>query len=128
MEYYISKTVSGEFNAVMDKVVALLKEEGFAIKTEIDVTETLKNKLGVDFKKYHILGACNPGFAHEALMAEDKVGVLLPCNVILIEQEPGVIEVAAMDSVKMMSGIGNPRLEEVARKVNEHLSHVIEKA
>lgn len=127
MEYYISKNVSGEFTAVMDKVIALLKDEGFAIKTELDVASTLKEKLGVDFKKYHILGACNPGYAHEALSAEDKAGVLLPCNVVVIEQEPGVIEVAAMDAEKMMSGMGNERLTDVASRVNEHLSRVIEK-
>lgn len=127
MEYYISKNVTGEFTAVMDKVIALLKEEGFAVKTEIDVTSTLKDKLGVDFKKYHILGACNPGYAHEALSVEDKVGILLPCNVVVIEQEPGLVEVAVMDAEKVMSGMGNERLSEVASRVNEHMYRVIEK-
>ena len=125
MNYYISRNVSGSFDAVKAKVTQLLKDEGFGIKTEIDITETFREKLGVDFKKYHILGACHPGHALAALQAEDKVGVLLPCNVILIEQEPGVIEVAAMDAAAMMSGMGNPTLEQVASRVNEHIARVV---
>ncbi|HRY98265.1 MAG TPA: DUF302 domain-containing protein [Bacteroidales bacterium] len=126
MNYYISRHVHGEFGAVMEKLNTLLREEGFAVKTEIDVTATLRDKLGVDYKKYHILGACNPGYAYEALQAEDKIGVLLPCNVILIEQEPGLIEVAAMDAAAMMTGMGNPVLAGVAARVNQHLQKVVE--
>lgn len=126
MDYYFSRNVQGEFAEVKNRITALLKDQGFGVKTEIDVTETFKEKLGIDFKRYHILGACNPGFAYEAIQAEDKVGVLLPCNVILIEQEAGLIEVAAMDARAMMSGMGNPALEAIATRVNEHISRAID--
>jgi uncharacterized protein (DUF302 family) len=126
MDYYFSRNVQGEFAEVKNRITALLKDQGFGVKTEIDVTETFKEKLGIDFKRYHILGACNPGFAFEAIQAEDKVGVLLPCNVILIEQEAGLIEVAAMDARAMMSGMGNPALEAIATRVNEHISRAID--
>lgn len=126
MDYYFSRNVQGEFAEVKNRITALLKDQGFGVKTEIDVTETFKEKLGIDFKRYHILGACNPGFAFEAIQAEDKVGVLLPCNVILIEQEAGLIEVAAMDARAMMSGMGNPALEAIAARVNEHISRAID--
>lgn len=127
MNYYISKIVNGNFTAVKEKAIKLLEEEGFAVKTEIDVTATLDAKLGISFKNYHILGACNADFAHQALLAEDKVGVLLPCNVILIEQEEGKIEVATMDAEAMMASLGNPALDQVAQKVNLHLSKVIDR-
>jgi len=128
MNYYITKKVQGEFGQVKDKVIGLLKEEGFGIKTEIDMASTFQEKLGVEHRPYFILGACNPGLAHQALEAEDKVGVLLPCNVLLIEQEPGVVEVAAMDVEAMMGGIGNPRLEDVAAQVGAHMKRVIDRA
>ena len=128
MNYYFSKHVDGAFDAVKENVTKLLKKEGFAVKTEIDIAATFHEKLGVDFKNYYILGTCNPGFAYEALQAEDKLGVLLPCNVVLIEQEDGRIEVAAMDAAAMMDGMGNQELSKVAAKVNEHLKKVVEAA
>jgi uncharacterized protein (DUF302 family) len=128
MNYYFSKFVDGNFDAIREKVVGLLKEEGFAVKSEIDIAATFREKLGVEFKNYYILGACNPGFAYDAINAEDKLGVLLPCNVVLIEQEAGRIEVAAMDAATMMSGLGNPGLVDIAAKVNEHIRRVVDNA
>lgn len=125
MDYYISKTIDGNFEETIDKVTELLKEQEFGIITEINVSETLKNKLGVDFKKYRILGACNPGFAYKALQTEDLLGVMLPCNVIVIEQDNGKIEVAAMDAANTMSIIGNPDLSTIAEQVSERLNKVI---
>ena len=99
MSYYFNKTLSGKsFDQAIDVVTAELKNEGFGVLTEIDVKETLKKKLDVDFKKYKILGACNPSFAHKALQSEDKIGVMLPCNVIVEEHDNGEIEVSAVDS------------------------------
>lgn len=88
MSYYFNTVVSGKFETVIESVTQLLKEEGFGILTEIDIQKTLKNKLDVDFKKYKILGACNPPFAHQALQAENKIGTMLPCNVIVQELKP----------------------------------------
>jgi uncharacterized protein (DUF302 family) len=125
MQYYFSKNVKGDFFAIREKTIALLREEGFAIKTEMDVSATLKEKLGIDFKTYHILGACNPVYAHRALQAEDKLGVLLPCNVILIEQGEGNIEVAAMDVEQMMAGMDNAELKGVAAEVGNIMKGVL---
>lgn len=105
MNYYFNKTVTGTFEEVIEKVTKELKEEGFGILTEIDVTATLKKNLDVDFKKYRILGACNPPYAHKALLAEDKVGTMLPCNVIVQEIEKGVIEVAAVNPLASMQAV-----------------------
>jgi uncharacterized protein (DUF302 family) len=105
MNYYFNKTVNGTFEEVIEKVTKELKEEGFGILTEIDVTATLKKNLDVDFKKYRILGACNPPYAHKALLAEDKVGTMLPCNVIVQEIEKGVIEVAAVNPLASMQAV-----------------------
>lgn len=127
MQYYISKKVDGDFDAVTEKITALLKEEGFGILTEIDVKETLKKKLDVDFKKYKILGACNPHFAYKAFQSEDKIGTLLPCNVIIIDQGSGKIEIAAMAPLAMMSQIGNPELEKIASDVDIIMRKVLEK-
>jgi len=126
MSYYFSKTIKGSFEEAIDKTTGLLKEEGFGVLTEIDVKETLKKKLDVDFKKYRILGACNPPFAHKALQAEDKIGAMLPCNVIVIEQETG-IEVAAVDPIASMQAVNNPALADVAVEVRDKLRNVIEK-
>jgi uncharacterized protein (DUF302 family) len=104
-----------------------LKEEGFGILTEIDVTETLKQKLDVDFKKYRILGACNPPYAHKALEAEDKIGTMLPCNVIVQEVSKGVIEVAAVNPMASMQAGENNILAEIASDISDKLEHVIEK-
>ena len=126
MSYYFNKTISGNFDDVIFKVTDELKKEGFGILTEIDVKETLKKKLDVDFKKYKILGACNPPFAYEALKAEDKIGTMLPCNVIVIEQAPGQIEVAAIDPIASMQAVGNPNLGKVASEVQSKLRKVVE--
>jgi len=126
MSYYFNKMVKGNFDEVIIKVTDELKKEGFGILTEIDVKETLKKKLDVDFKKYKILGACNPPFAYEALKAEDKIGTMLPCNVIVIEQAPGQIEVAAVDPIASMQAVGNPLLGKVASEVQSKLRKVVE--
>ena len=126
MSYYFNKTISGNFDDVIIKVTDELKKEGFGILTEIDVKETLKKKLDVDFKKYKILGACNPPFAYEALKAEDKIGTMLPCNVIVIEQAPGQIEVAAVDPIASMQTVANPNLGKVASEVQNKLRKVVE--
>jgi len=126
MSYYFNKTISGNFDDVIVKVTDELKKEGFGILTEIDVKETLKKKLDVDFKKYKILGACNPPFAYEALKAEDKIGTMLPCNVIVIEQAPGQIEVAAIDPIASMQAVGNTNLGKIASEVQSKLKKVVE--
>ena len=126
MSYYFNKTVSGSFEEVIVKITDELKKEGFGILTEIDVKETMKKKLDVDFKKYKILGACNPPFAYEALKAEDKIGTMLPCNVIVIEQAPGQIEVAAIDPIASMQAVSNPSLGKVANEVQSKLKKVVE--
>ncbi|MBT8245307.1 DUF302 domain-containing protein [Winogradskyella sp.] len=127
MQYYFNKVVNGTFEDVIDKVTQRLKEEGFGILTEIDVTETLKKKLDVDFKKYRILGACNPPYAHKALQTEDKIGTMLPCNVIVQEIEAGVIEVAAVNPMASMQAVENEKLNEVANEITAMLENVIEK-
>ena len=126
MSYYFNKTVNGNFDDVITKVTDELKKEGFGILTEIDVKETLKKKLDVDFKKYKILGACNPPFAYEALKAEDKIGAMLPCNVIVIEQAPGQIEVAAVNPIASMAAVENPALGKVASEVQSKLKKVVD--
>src|SRR5699024_923163 len=127
MEYFSSKTVDLPFNQAIEKVTELLKEEGFGVLTEIDVKETLKKKLDVDFKKYKILGACNPEFAHQALQAEDKIGVMLPCNVIVEEHDNGTVEVSAVDPVASMQAVENDKLKSIADEVRANLEKVIEK-
>ncbi len=126
MSYYLAKTVTQDFDAVIQRVTAALKQEGFGILTDIDVQATLKAKIGADMPSYRILGACNPNFAHQALQLENKLGVLLPCNVIVREQEPGQIEVAAVDPVASMGRVGNARLTSVADEVRVRLQRVID--
>jgi uncharacterized protein (DUF302 family) len=125
MSYYITKSTKGDFDAVVSKVIAKLKDEGFGVLTEIDVANTLKQKLGVEMKRYRILGACNPGLAHKALSVEDKIGVMLPCNVIVQEMADGVVDVAAIDPRMAMQQIGNPALVEISAAVAERLSRVV---
>ena len=125
MSYYISKTVDASFNDASEKVTADLKEEGFGILTEIDVKDTLKKKLDVDFKKYKILGACNPGFAHKALQHEDKIGTMLPCNVIVEEHEDGTVEVSAVNPIASMQAVSNDQLADIAGEVRDRLEKVI---
>ena len=124
MSYYFSKILKTSFEDAINKVTDALKTEGFGILTEIDVKTTLKKKLDVDFKPYKILGACNPPFAYEALKNEDKIGSMLPCNVIVIQQEDG-IEVAAVDPIASMASVKNSGLGEVAAKVQSKLKNVI---
>ncbi len=126
MTYYFSKTLRAPFDEAIARLTEGLKKQGFGILTEIDVKETLKKKLNVDFRRYKILGACNPPFAHRALELEDKVGTMLPCNVIIQEWAPGQVEVAAIDPVASMQAIENPKLQEVAQQVGRKLKNVIE--
>ena len=127
MNYYFNKTLNEDFDKVIEKVTEELKNEGFGILTEIDVKETLKKKLDVDFKKYKILGACNPPYAHKALEAEDKIGTMLPCNVIVQEIEEGTVEVAAVNPMASMQAVENEKLNEVADEITTKLEHVIDK-
>ena len=125
MEYHISRRVSFSFDQALEKVAAELKAEGFGVLTEIDVKATIKKKLGVDFRNYRILGACNPDFAHTALSSEDKIGVLLPCNVVVQEHEDGTVEVSAMAPAGIMQAVGNPALSVMAAKVQAAMERVI---
>jgi len=128
MTYYFSKTVRSEFDEAVSKITHALKEEGFGILTEIDVKSTLKKKLDVDFRKYRILGACNPPFAYKALQAEDKVGTMLPCNVIVQETADGEVEIAAIDPIASMKAIDNPELREIAETISQKLKVIVENA
>jgi len=125
MNYYFNTTVAGNFEDIIQKTTEALMEEGFGVLTDIDVTATLKKKLDVDFKKYRILGACNPPFAFKALQAEDKIGTMLPCNVIVQEVADGEIEIAAIDPVASMRAIENPDLKGIADQIQEKLKKVI---
>jgi uncharacterized protein (DUF302 family) len=123
--YHISKFTDGSYDEAVELVTARLKEEGFGILTEIDVKATLKKKIDVDFRRYVILGACNPHLAHKAMTVEDKIGVYLPCNVLVQETAEGKTEVSAMNPMVAMAGVENPALEAVARQVSEALGRVI---
>jgi uncharacterized protein (DUF302 family) len=126
MSYYFNKNLTDPFDEAIDKVIEGLKQEGFGVLTDIDVKETLKDKLDVDFKNYRILGACNPPFAYRALQAEDKIGTMLPCNVIVRERDDGSVEVAAIDPIASMQAIDNPGLADVAKQVRVKLKTVID--
>ncbi|MGE4509220.1 MAG: DUF302 domain-containing protein [Eubacteriaceae bacterium] len=126
MKYYFEKTTDYAFEEAVEKVTEELKKEGFGVLTEIDVQATLKKKLDVDFRKYRILGACNPPFAHKALQAENKIGAMLPCNVIVQELENGKTEVAAVDPVASMKAVDNDKLGEIAGEIRAKLEKVIE--
>ena len=126
MKYYHEKKLKNiSFDEAIERVTDALKEEGFGILTEIDVKETLKRKLDEDFRPYRILGACNPPFAHKALLAEDKIGAMLPCNVIVQQSDDG-IEVAAVDPVASMQAVDNKELAEIAKEIQSKLRSVIE--
>jgi len=127
MKYYFNTTLEGDFDLIIEKVTEELKKEGFGIMTDIDIKETLKKKLDVDFKKYRILGACNPPYAHKALEAEDKIGTMLPCNVIVQEISKGVVEVAAVNPMASMQSVENETLKEIAKEITTKLERVIEK-
>lgn len=126
MSYYFNKTFTASFDNVIARTTAALQAEGFGIITQIDVQKTLKEKIGVGFRKYRILGACNPQLAFEALQLEDKVGTMLPCNVVVQEQDHGKVEVAAIDPVASMQAIDNPLLKAAASQVAARLMRVIE--
>jgi len=126
MSYYFNTTLKGKtFDEAIELVTAELKKEGFGVLTQIDVKETLKKKIDVDFKKYKILGACNPTFAHKALQGEDKIGVFLPCNVVVEEHENGEVEVFAVDPIASMMAVKNEALGEVANEIQQKLKRVI---
>ena len=126
MSYYFSKTLTLGFDEAIERVTEALKREGFGVITTIDVKDTLKKKIGVEFRNYRILGACNPTVAHEALQLEDKVGTMLPCNVIVQELGPDTVEVAAVDPVASMAAIDNPRLKKAAGEVQAKLRRAID--
>ena len=125
MTYYFAKTLDADFDAAVARVREALQQEGFGVITEIDVAKTLKTKIGADFRPYLILGACNPRLAYEALQLEDKVGTMLPCNVVVQQTGPGRIEIAAIDPVASMKAIDNPELLEKAKLVGEKLKTVV---
>ncbi|MEO8763469.1 MAG: DUF302 domain-containing protein [Ginsengibacter sp.] len=127
MPYYFSKTTEDDFDTALVKVTEELKHEGFGILTEIDVQETFRKKLNVNFRRYKILGACNPDFAYQALIAEDKIGTMLPCNIIVQEHENGKVEVTAVDPVASMMAVENSSLAETATEVREKLKNVIDR-
>ena len=125
MQYYVAKTVSGGFSATIKRVIESLKAEGFGVLTEIDVKATMKKKLDIDFRDYRILGACNPPLAHQALTADDKIGTMLPCNVIVQDLGGGRIEGAAINPAISMGHVGNPALKTIAESVTSKLKRVI---
>ena len=125
MRYYFSRTLDMPFEEAIALVTEQLKQEGFGVLTEIDVKTTIKKKLGKDFRNYRILGACNPPFAYRALQAEDKIGTMLPCNVIVQETATGAVEVAAIDPIASMQAIENPTLGDIAAEIQNKLKRVI---
>ena len=126
MSYTFSRTIDGPMDAAIDKVTEALKSKGFGVLTRIDVASTLKSKLGVDFRPYVILGACNPGFAHQALQQERNIGAMLPCNVVVQAAEGDRVEVSAVDPVASMQAIENPALAEIAGQVQKLLAEAVE--
>jgi len=125
MSYFFETTITGTMEETKAKVIDALKKEGFGILTEIDVQETIKKKLSEDFRPYLILGACNPPFAYDSLLAEPNIGLMLPCNVVIQEKEPGTINVSAIDPASAMGEIDNSSLMETASRVRERLHKVI---
>jgi uncharacterized protein (DUF302 family) len=126
MSYYFSKTLEAGFEDAVRRTTEALRQEGFGIITEIDVKDTFKKKINIEFRNYRILGACNPTLAHEALQLEDKVGTMLPCNVVVQDAGNGRVEVAAIDPVASMSAIENPNLKAAAERVRARLRKVID--
>ena len=125
MSYYMTTKTTLTYEDAIDKITSELKKEGFGILTEIDVKATLKKKLDVDFRRYKILGACNPPFAYQALQAEDKIGLMLPCNVIVQETPDGEVEVSAIDPIASMQAVDNSALGEIALQIQAKLQAVI---
>jgi uncharacterized protein (DUF302 family) len=126
MAYYLARTVTMPFSAAIDAITARLKDQGFGVLTDIDIQATLKAKIGAEMRPYRILGACNPKFAHGALQVEDKLGVLLPCNVIVRETDDGRVEVATVDPVAAMERTGNPALTSTAAEVRQRLEAALD--
>jgi uncharacterized protein (DUF302 family) len=126
MSYYFSKTIHASFDEAIQRATDSLKKEGFGVLTEIKIHDKLKEKLGVDFQRYTILGACNPAFAYKALQAENKIGTMLPCNVIVQDLGDGKIEIAAVNPIESMKAIENPELGTVATQVTDMLKRVVE--
>ena len=124
MSYYISKTLNVTFDEAISITTKALSAEGFGIVTDFNVSNEFKNKLEIDYRPYRVLGACNPPFAKEALDADDKIGTMLPCNVVVQQKENG-IEITAIDPVASMTMVGNPRIEEIALKIQSKLKSVI---
>lgn len=125
MDYYFNKTLKGNFNDIVEKVITALKAESFGVLTEIDIKETLKKKLDVNFNNYKILGTCNPPYAHKALLAENKIGTMLPCNVIVQELDSGEIEVAAVNPMASMQAVQNKDLKVIAEEITDKLKSII---
>ena len=125
MTYHFSKTVDLPFDAAVTATTAALKNHGFGVLTQIDVKDTLKTKIGADFRPYLILGACNPKLAYQALTLEDKIGTMLPCNVVVQQRDGGKVEISAVDPVASMAAIENPQLGAVANQVREMLKQVV---
>jgi len=125
MEYYFSVKMAASFDEAVIKAVEALKSEGFGVITEIDMQQKLKEKMNVDYKRYLILGACNPPLAYQALLAEEKIGTMLPCNVLVIEQEDGITEIAAVNPIASMQAVANPSLAGAAQLVTDKLNKVI---
>ena len=128
MAYYFSRKINARFDEAVERVTEALRKQGFGILTEIDVGATLKKKIDVDFRPYRILGACNPPFAYKALQAEDKIGTMLPCNVIVQQTDGGDIEIAAIDPAASMAAVDNPALEEIAATIGKKLSTAVREA
>ena len=126
MKYYIETTLNREFGETVDMVKEALKKEGFGVLSEIDFRKTLKEKLDVDFRNYTVLGACNPPFAYKALLTEDKIGTMLPCNIVIQEIDEQNTEVAAVDSIVSMQGVESDKLTEIAKEIRAKLENVIE--
>ena len=125
MTYYFNRTIDDTFVNGIARTTAALKNEEFGILTEIDIAATLKAKLGTEFRPYRILGACNPPLAYQALIAEDKIGTMLPCNVIVQELGPGRVEIAAINPLVAMDSVGNPALSKIAETVAGKLQRAI---
>ena len=125
MKYYINKILKMDFEESIEQVTEALKKEGFGVVSVIDMQAKLKEKLGVDYRKYTILGACNPPYAYKTLQAEEKIGVMLPCNVVVIDRENGTTEVAAVHPLASMMAIENAALEPLAKEITEKLNNVI---
>ena len=127
MDYTISKNIDRGFDEAVQAVTDALKEEGFGVITDVDLKDKLKEKLGIDFRNYKILGACNPAMAHKAIELEDRIGVMLPCNVLVQEKDGGKVEISAINPLSSIGATGNEQLQSVASEVSERLRAAVEK-